>query len=71
LCLRHGIILNRQLRCRNNAMIMKYFIVDKIFEILNVSKTISIDILLWLSRLIFEVYYKKSYNFGKVCSGLL
>jgi len=65
---------------------MKYFIVDKIFEILNVSKTIIIDILLWLSRFIeirtnlichvalhqtLEVYYNKSYNLGKVCSGLL
>ena len=70
-------------------MIMKYFIVDKIFEILNVSKTIIIDILLWLSRFTnnikistnlichvalhqtLEVYYNKSYNLGKVCSGLL
>ena len=62
-------------------------IVDKIFEILNISKPIIIDILLdrninnirISTNLIchvalhqtLEVYCNKSYNLGKVCSGLL
>ena len=45
-------------------------IVDKIFEILNISTTVNLICHVTLNQ-IYEVYYNKPYNFGKVCSGSL
>ena len=46
-------------------------IVDKIFEILNISTIVIIDLCHVTLNQIYEVYYNKPYNFGKVCSGSL